>query len=111
MKGKKMILTAIAVGYLTGDYCSYAEISKNAFERNVLSFITFCSVILLFYVINETKVYIQGKRSDKESKAQRKHITFHNCEEERKIEEFKQERKEFFDNYFNQSSINMKTIK
>lgn len=112
MKGIKiMILTAIAVGYFTGDYCLRNEICKNAFEERLISVIVFCFVILIFNLVNEMKNCIQNKKEDKESNNQRQKIIFQDCDKERKIEEFQKERKEFFDSYFKQSSITMKTFK
>ena len=114
MKGIKiMILTAIAVGYFTGDYCLRNEICKNAFEERLISVIVFCFVILIFNLVNEMKNCIQNKKEDKESNNQRQKIIFQDCDQERKIEEFQKERKEFFDSYFKQSSITitMKTFK
>ena len=111
MKGKKMIITAIAVGYFTGEYCSYAEISKSTYENFLLSLIAFCATILTFYLFHETKSYFHDNKNEKESRIKRQKIEYHNLEHERAIEEFKTQRKEFFDNYFNDSIITMKVMK
>lgn len=111
MKGKKMIVTAIAVGWLVGDYCSQTGISKSAFENTVLTIVFSCFAILMFNLISELKNFVHDKKNDKESKVQRQQIVFHDCVKERAVEEFRQQRKEFFDSYFKQSSIQMKTTK
>lgn len=111
MKGK-MIIAAITAGMLMRAYCSNGDkITKSAFETNLLTLITIGFVILIFYVATEIRNLMEDIKNDKISDNARKNIKYHNCKEERAIAEFKKERKEFFDHYFNDPLITMKVMK
>ena len=102
---KSMIITAITVGYLVRDFVTHYNYVKNDFESNLFTLIIIGSTFWFLFAYNEVKSYIKDKKSDEK----RQKIDHIDCERMRKIQEFKKERSEFFEAYFKQSSIQMKT--
>ena len=107
-----MYATATAVALITRAYCSHVEfISRSALETNLITFVAFCYVILLFCIGSEIKNCIESRKENNKCKEKRTEISCIDCDKERKIREFKKQREKFFEDYFTRSSIEMKTLK
>ena len=111
-KGFQMLLTAIAVGFVLGDTLAQKYKIINAFEYGWIIVVSIAAIIMIFYAANETYLLISGIKSDRQGKVNRRHnITYHNCSRERELRELEKQRNEFFEKYFRESSIQMKTRK
>ncbi len=99
---KKIMISAIAIGYMCRDFLTHYNIVKTNFDRNWMTVIAICTSYLIIYYIGELISYIKDK---KEGNAKRKSIQHENCDRKRMREEFQKQRQEFFESYFRRSQI------